>query len=146
MEFESARLRVRRWSTAYPADPLRAVLTPAVLAPLPPSLQETDPETWIAERLAESDVFAVVAEGRLIGVMLLAPLDVPHLGYLLAEEAWGKGYATELVRGLARAMPGGGLRAGVARDNPASIRVLEKAGFTICEEGPERLMFELTRP
>ncbi|GAB5449166.1 GNAT family N-acetyltransferase [Gymnodinialimonas sp.] len=146
MEFETERLRVRPWSSAHSSEALAAVLTPAVLAPLPPPLQKMDPEAWIAERLAESDVYAVEAEGRLIGVMLLAPLEVPHLGYLLAEHAWGKGYATELVRGVAAAIPGGALRAGVARDNPASIRVLEKAGFTPCDAGPERLMFELTRP
>jgi GNAT superfamily N-acetyltransferase len=56
-----------------------------------------------------------------------------HVGYLLREESWGKGYATELVTGLVSALAGSGplrLLGGVAKDNnPASARVLQKAGF-----------------
>jgi ribosomal-protein-alanine N-acetyltransferase len=55
-----------------------------------------------------------------------------HLGYLLAEEAWGKGYGTEIVSGLAKAYERQSpilLVAGVDIGNPASARVLEKAGF-----------------
>jgi RimJ/RimL family protein N-acetyltransferase len=53
-------------------------------------------------------------------------------GYVLARDAWGRGYATE----LARAMAGAALAAGFRRvaalchaSHRASARVLEKAGF-----------------
>lgn len=56
----------------------------------------------------------------------------PEFGYWIARDHWGHGYATEaagLVLGWAR---GRGMKAAVAGhflDNPASGRVLEKAGF-----------------
>ncbi|MDE2563466.1 MAG: GNAT family N-acetyltransferase [Sphingomonadales bacterium] len=54
------------------------------------------------------------------------------LGYWLARHAWGKGYATEAacaLLGLARALGHRKLAACHAIDNPASGRVLRKAGF-----------------
>lgn len=146
MEFETERLRIRSWSTAYPAEPLRAILTPAVLSHLPTPLHHADPERWIAERLAESDVFAVTSDGALIGLVMLAQMDAVHVGYLLAEGAWGKGFASELLRGLVKALSANApmeLRAGVAKDNPASARVLEKAGFQIHEDTAEMVMYQL---
>ena len=56
-----------------------------------------------------------------------------RLGYLVARSAWGKGFATELVQGFVtwcRADPSCvSIKGGVARDNYASARVLEKNGF-----------------
>jgi [ribosomal protein S5]-alanine N-acetyltransferase len=53
-------------------------------------------------------------------------------GYVLAKDAWGKGYATEALRAMVDLAP----RVGVARlyalchpDHRASWRVLEKCGF-----------------
>ena len=56
-----------------------------------------------------------------------------RLGYLVAESQWGKGFGTELVRGVvawASARPIGSIIAGVLAANAPSIRVLEKCGFT----------------
>lgn len=55
-----------------------------------------------------------------------------ELGYWIARDFWGQGYATEAVRamlGLARALGHCRLVASHFTDNPASGRVLEKAGF-----------------
>jgi RimJ/RimL family protein N-acetyltransferase len=56
-----------------------------------------------------------------------------HLGYVLAESAWGQGLGSELVEGFVECCRGERrvrtLIAGVAADNPASIRILEKNGF-----------------
>ena len=56
-----------------------------------------------------------------------------RLGYLLAEDAWGQGYASELVEafvGWCRQHPPiASIVGGVARDNVASARVLTKSGF-----------------
>jgi RimJ/RimL family protein N-acetyltransferase len=62
-----------------------------------------------------------------------------HLGYLLAEAAWGFGLGSESVSGFVdwcRAPPGVRSIAGcVAHDNVASIRILERNGFLPDSEG-----------
>lgn len=144
--FETARLRARPWPVEATADTaeLARLLTPPVLAPLPPGLQWAQaPDAvadWIAARRAESTLCAVRARdsGALLGLLILAEESAPdgpptlHLGYLLGEDHWGRGYATELVRGLVEALrPAAPLRliGGVGAANPASTRVLRKAGF-----------------
>lgn len=147
--FETTRLRVQHWGArladtrrrAVLERDLAAILTPPVLQPLPPSLQRAPGEgitRWIDDRAAESDVLTIHNQrsGVLLGILILAhppgagTISRVHLGYLLAESAWGCGYATELVTGLILATGAGvELVGGVACDNPASARVLEKAGF-----------------
>ena len=54
------------------------------------------------------------------------------LGYWIAPSAWGQGYVTEAARAMIAAARTRGvarLTAGNFLDNPASARVLEKAGF-----------------
>ena len=55
------------------------------------------------------------------------------MGYVIAESAWGKGFATEVVAGLADWCRDNGtirsLIGGVADRNGASARVLRKNGF-----------------
>jgi len=61
------------------------------------------------------------------------------LGYALAPEVWGRGYATEAVTAAVRAAfrltPAVEIEASVQLDNGASRRVLEKAGFVIVGRG-----------
>ncbi len=60
-------------------------------------------------------------------------------GYVLAKDAWGHGYATEALRAmvdLARELGVARLYAICHPDHRASIRVLEKGGFT--REGIQR--------
>lgn len=77
-------------------------------------------------------------ENRLMGVVSLKfePGKAPELGYWLGEPHWGRGYAPEAARGLVQAAAAAGIaeiRARVLASNPASIRVLEKAGFATIE-------------
>lgn len=125
-----------------------AVLSRAVVAHLPPPLhlneQDAGVSAWVDARAKESDVLLVErrTDGTLIGLLLLAQEighdDIPtcHIGYLLAETAWGQGFASELVTGLVCAAKGGPMRlvGGVGGSNPASARVLEKAGLVIAPE------------
>lgn len=56
----------------------------------------------------------------------------PELGYWIARQHWGKGYATEAARGVlhvARMLGHRRLTAGHFTDNPASGKVLRKLGF-----------------
>ncbi len=55
-----------------------------------------------------------------------------NVGYILAPEHWGKGYATEVVKAVVEHLFALGVRgadAYVMPGNAASIRVLERAGF-----------------
>lgn len=55
-----------------------------------------------------------------------------ELGYWIARDHWGQGYATEAARGaleVARALGSKRVLAGHYVDNPASARVLRKVGF-----------------
>jgi [ribosomal protein S5]-alanine N-acetyltransferase len=76
-----------------------------------------------------------IASGRLIGAcdLSLVESNVVDLGYMLAVEQWGQGYATEIALALIDAAFGE-LRAQrvistVDVNNAASIRVLEKIGM-----------------
>ena len=155
--FSTERLNVTNWADAL-ARPerraeierdLTAILTEPVLRHLPEPLALADkPDAvaaWVSDRAAESDVFLIEEKGSgdLIGLLLVAPGEVAvsgddqHLGYLLAENAWGKGYATELVQGLVDALSAfktARLMGGVGTDNPASAHVLKKCGFTRSDE------------
>ena len=58
--------------------------------------------------------------------------DGLELGYWIARDHWGQGYATEAARGaleVARALGHGRVLSGHFVDNPASGRVLRKLGF-----------------
>ncbi|WP_209504960.1 MULTISPECIES: GNAT family N-acetyltransferase [unclassified Ruegeria] len=154
-QFRTPRLSVSDWKVEL-ADPrlrgrleddLAALLTPEVLKHLPPSmqLQGRSVSNWIDDRRAESDILLARQNhgNHLIGLFVLAMSSeadsIPslHIGYLIAESAWGNGYASEMLQGLRDALaPGPDIRliAGVGRDNPASARVLQKTGFTLWPE------------
>jgi GNAT superfamily N-acetyltransferase len=55
----------------------------------------------------------------------------PEVSYWLGREFWGKGIATTALRLFLSVVAVRPLYARAARDNAASIRVLEKCGFTI---------------
>jgi RimJ/RimL family protein N-acetyltransferase len=129
-----------------------ALLTPAVTAPLPEPWHgpytEARAAAWIRDRDAEGTTLLVADQttDEPVGLVLLHDASEPgrptselRLGYLIAECRWGRGYATELVRGFvgwARGSPYDRIVAGVATDNAASRRVLEKAGFSVVPEPP----------
>ncbi|MER7310659.1 GNAT family N-acetyltransferase [Streptomyces halstedii] len=81
-------------------------------------------------------VFGVEVAGDLVGVVKLGrrPGGQGRVGYVLREDCWGRGYATQAVQQLitfAFVTVGlDSLGAKVHPDNVASGRVLEKAGFT----------------
>mmetsp|Transcript_18489 Transcript_18489/g.30188 ORF Transcript_18489/g.30188 Transcript_18489/m.30188 type:complete len:171 (+) Transcript_18489:894-1406(+) len=152
-DFTTRRLRVTAWRNIL-ADPdqravleqdLAHILTPNVLAPLPAPLQLPEGprhiSDWVRAREAESDVFSVLdaMTGVLVGLLILAEEDETtlHLGYMLADPVWGRGYATEVIRGLLEAIPKGQgitVLAGVDFANPASSGVLFKCGFEIVDD------------
>ena len=54
-----------------------------------------------------------------------------EITYWIGREHWGRGVATRAVRLFLADVPARPLHARAARDNVASIRVLEKCGFAV---------------
>jgi ribosomal-protein-alanine N-acetyltransferase len=74
------------------------------------------------------------ADGRLLGATGLSfdATGAATTGYVLATDAWGRGYATEALRAmvdLARSLGLPSLTAYCHPDHAPSIRVLERCGF-----------------
>jgi RimJ/RimL family protein N-acetyltransferase len=100
-----------------------------------------DAESWLARCRSEPGRtgWAIEVNGQAAGgIGLVAGDDVhaksAHIGYWLGEPFWGRGIMTDAVRRLSdQALTTGGferLEAPVFEWNPASMRVLEKCGFT----------------
>lgn len=92
---------------------------------------------------AEAEAVALISQDGGIGLLILSrpqPGSAErHIGYLLAQSAWGQGLASELLRAVQDMFRASGvvLSGGVMDENAASARVLEKAGFTGIREGDE---------
>lgn len=86
---------------------------------------------------------AIVHDGALVGyVVAYGPPERRFVGYWLGRAHWGQGLASRALAELARLEPIRPLLAIVSTTNTASIRVLEKCGFT---RAPEDLERELLR-
>ncbi len=104
-------------------------------------------QLWVDRLIEQSPLvnFAIVIDDEVVGgIGLELREDVYRktalLGYWLSEELWGKGIITEAVN-LITAYAFANLdiiriQAGVLSKNPASMRVLEKAGYQ--KEGVSR--------
>jgi RimJ/RimL family protein N-acetyltransferase len=128
----------RRIST-FTSDPAVSRMVARVPAPNPPIAAEGFLLILRArERLGEDHVFAVELPGEgLIGLVGAHARGggAFEVGYWLGRPYWGEGYATEaLVAFVKFADTLGVLEAGHFTDNPASGRVLEKAGFSYTGE------------
>jgi RimJ/RimL family protein N-acetyltransferase len=79
----------------------------------------------------------IVLDGQVAGhIMSYEEAGVPEVTYWLAREYWGQGLATRALREfLESASKTRPIFARAAKDNAASLRVLEKCGFTIISEG-----------
>ena len=150
--FTTQRLSVFNWHDVLADQVARAsleaelgeILTQEVLEHLPPPLQleggRGSISDWIDARSAESDVHIVKSQhtSDIVGLLILAEgasdsdRTVFHTGYLFAQNAWGQGYASEMLVGLCSAVEQdkpARLVGGVDTQNQASARVLQKAGF-----------------
>lgn len=105
------------------------------------------------ERVSSGELIGCIGAHRAPGVGHQAPEEaLAHLapgacfevGYWFGRPYWGAGYATEALKAfVAHARSLGRLEAGHFVDNPASGRVLEKAGFAYT--GEVKPMFSLAR-
>lgn len=142
------RLRPLRFSDAgliglFAGDARVARMTTGIPHPYPPGGAEafvvrartaSRPETvWALDTGSD-------AENGLVGVISLRPASdgSAEIGYWVAPAFWGTGYASEAVEAVADAARHRGfavLAAQVFQDNPASIKVLTRAGFDYVGDG-----------
>ena len=98
-------------------------------------------------------VRTIVAGGTVVGYMAQFQREsLPEVSYELGRAHWDKGFATAALRQFLREIKVRPLYARAAKDNLASIRVLEKCGFAGVAEDRftdatghevEELIFEL---
>ena len=154
--FQTPRLIVKEWHSLTPDEWEQENLAVTVIELLTPPVTRSLPETWqgeytrdrasawIEERDQEGTTLLAISitDRKPIGQMILPGSDEDgtgrseiRLGYLLAERAWGKGYATEMVEGFVRWCSSqesiSGITAGVEQANRSSRNVLEKNRFQL---------------
>lgn len=111
-----------------------------MLARVPAPYDRQDASEWLAVATTDLNAgwaFAITAGDDVhIGCVSFEWCDGSwQLGYWLNRFYWRRGYMSEAVHAaLARflmRMPGTEIRSGIFADNPASLRVQERAGFRI---------------
>ena len=149
-DFKTRRLSVSDWagiSNAILIPALRSMLTPEVLAHLPPTFatktSDTDLSKWITHRRQEATTYAITRPPHPSPIgLLFVHNDTAnlHIGYLIAPHAQRRGYASELLHGLITAATTQApitLIAGVDPSNTASVKLLQKSGFTRTRPDPD---------
>lgn len=75
---------------------------------------------------------AVIRGGRLVGSIASFGMDgATEVTYWIDRSAWGQGVASQALALFLDAVPARPLHARAASDNVGSLRVLQRAGFTI---------------
>lgn len=143
MVIDAGPLTLRPWGPADVAFVFDACQDPEIArwTTLPHPFTARDAVEVVTTTGDGTHRFAVVLTdtGELLGSVLVRAADDPpgEISYWMAREARGKGHAADALTAVARwALTSLGLDAvwlRVARGNVASVRVAEKAGFTLAE-------------
>jgi len=102
-----------------------------------PSDREAFAAKWARIVANDTAVATIVAEGAVAGSVMLwrdPELDAPEVSFWLGKEFWGRGLATAALQLFLTEIETRPLYGRAAKDNLASIRVLEKCGFTFERE------------
>lgn len=150
--FETERLRVQRFSSSDADLFFQVNGSPEVMHFIRPAKSREECDAFFQENLnfyldhSLLGRFGVFTKsgGEFVGTFAYLYLSGEadfHLGYALVPEAWGKGYATELVRtGIPyffENTPHPVVHAIVSPENAASQNVLKKAGFLYKERSEQ---------
>ncbi|WP_253816954.1 GNAT family N-acetyltransferase [Vibrio coralliilyticus] len=153
--YRTNRLTIRQFKdgdrNAHFLSEIQATLTEKVVENLPPYFHQVrsneSAETWLSKMNDESVLYVVRAnDGALAGfVFVYQDSGSAHIGYLLAEEYWGQGLASELLTGFIDSIANKSgwreLVAGVDESNIASLKLLEKLGFVKQSMNEQRVVF-----
>ncbi|GIU34538.1 ferrichrome ABC transporter substrate-binding protein [Shewanella colwelliana] len=148
ISFDTTRLNVVEVTLDMTADQREALLntlpqllTPKVVENLPPYFHGVNTKAaaqrWLSRMITESQLLIVKkrSESVIIGMLFIFVDEHKdaHIGYLVDEQYWRQGLASELLQGFmhhARQIgPWARLIGGVAADNTASATLLQKLGF-----------------
>jgi RimJ/RimL family protein N-acetyltransferase len=77
----------------------------------------------------------ILSDGRVAGHIGCWTAEEREVGYWLGREFWGQGIATQALSAFVRLVTERPLFAHAAKDNYASLHVLQKCGFAIVGEG-----------
>jgi [ribosomal protein S5]-alanine N-acetyltransferase len=151
VEIDLGRFLIREWRRGDEEALVRHANNPNVARNMrdrfPHPYTSADAQWWIAHAIAQSPStdFAIVVDGEAAGgIGFIRQEDVARrsveIGYWLGEAYWGRGIATDAVRALSEHIFANfdicRIYSTVFELNPASIRVLEKAGYAY--EGRQR--------
>jgi len=92
---------------------------------------------WETKILGDDSVAkkTILLDGQVAGyVVSFERSGKRQVGYWVGKEFWGRGIATRALSAFLDCVEARPQYAHVAKHNVASIRVLEKCGFTICGE------------
>ena len=105
------------------------------MAAFPPRDRDAFMEHWTTILRDASVVLrTVLLDGEVAGNVVAFDFEGRReVGYWIGRAFWGKGVATSALRAFLAEVTERPIYAGVAEANVASIRVLEKCGFTISE-------------
>lgn len=147
MEIETARLRLRPWRLEDEPALLRHADNPKIARNLtnifPSPYTDADADSWLNARQVDKGAccdFAIDIGGKAAGGISVHGRQDVHaktaeVGYWLGEVHWGQGYMTEALKALVshafETFCFHRLEAYHFGWNPASGRVLEKAGFRL---------------
>ncbi len=137
------------WSDLFAAIADEGVVRNLAVAPWPYGIKDAmDFVRREQDRLLPHFLITLpAASAQLIGCISLSrKSDEVELGYWIARDHWQRGYASEAARAVLRLADALGHQRILAHhfaDNPASGRVLEKAGF--CPTGERSLRFSKGR-
>lgn len=147
MEIDLVHFLIREWRRGDEEPLVRHANNPRIARNLrdrfPHPYTRADADWWIAHASAERPTtnFAIVVAGEAVGgIGFVRQDDVARrsveIGYWLGEPYWGRGIATDALRAMSEHIFTNfdvcRIYATAFESNPASIRVLEKAGFA-CE-------------
>ena len=109
---------------------------------------------YIKDSVSNKDTFefAIIFENKLVGTVVLenpnSNKKIFEVGYVIAKPYWGKGIATEALKEILKfgfnKLKLKKIWAAIVSNNPASGRVLEKAGFKL-EGKQEKQVFQNNR-
>jgi len=108
----------------------------AAFVAIDPADQDAFMAHW-AKVMADKDIFikTILFKNLIAGyVSTHGWFGEPEVSYWLGKPFWGQGVATAALKQFLQAQPLRPLHARVVKDNAASIRVLEKCGFTLTGE------------
>ncbi|TLX47477.1 GNAT family N-acetyltransferase [Pseudoalteromonas phenolica] len=129
-----------------------SILTETVVASLPPYFHgvrnTAEAKSWLSQMRSESRLFLIKDKGdACLGFVFVSNTDKAekHIGYLLAQEYWGKGLASELLHAFIKRAEQieswRSLVGGVDKGNLASANLLLKLGFIPQENEHENVEF-----